>query len=116
MNTGFTEYYGCGIKDDRIDLSEHQKIIDQIHSHYQGLLNVKQQAIEHIINVNPKNINRGDLKKVAQLTGFSHSLVKKVSSGTHKNLTIQKAIHAISEKRNTENLEMIKNLKTQIKP
>lgn len=60
------------------------------------------------------NIRKGDLLTVVQLTGLSYSLVKKVSTGNRSNQTIEKALNTISEKRNRDDKQILKNLKTQI--
>ena len=57
------------------------------------------------------NIRKGDLLIVAELTGLSHSMVKKVSSGTHSNLSIEKALTAITKKRNQADNEIVEKLK-----
>lgn len=60
------------------------------------------------------NINRGDLKKVAEETGLSYSMVKKVSSGKNKNVSIHKALIAITIKRNAIDKQIVKNLQATI--
>lgn len=60
------------------------------------------------------NIRRGDLKMVAELTGLSHSMVKKVSSGSHSNASIEKALRSISQKRNAEDRKMLKQLDSKL--
>ncbi len=97
--THFTEYYGCGIKDDRIDLSEHQNVIAQIHSHYQSLLSEKQLFIENSENQNVTNSNEslqtGDLKILVEVTGYKYDTVQKIVRGLRNNKKVIKVFKAL---------------------
>lgn len=53
------------------------------------------------------NIRKGDLLIVCELTGMSHSMVKKVSQGKRSNTSIEKALKKISNKRAAEDKKML---------
>ncbi|MGX7686785.1 hypothetical protein ACWA1C_06435 [Flectobacillus roseus] len=53
------------------------------------------------------NIRKGDLLIVCELTGMSHSMVKKVSQGKRSNTSIEKALKKISSKRAAEDKKML---------
>ncbi len=60
------------------------------------------------------NIRKGDLLIVCELTGMSHSMVKKVSQGKRSNESIEKALKKISNKRSAEDRKMLDVLERRL--